>query len=142
MPGLAPQFRDGTPARSRDRDRGWQRWLPRARRPKRIRAQCRPHLRVNTMNLPASSPPWISTLLPMFVCSFGYPLHRPVYILPGNVGLTFADQIDDALVRFQVFAPDRGLLMTRRDAHTHERKKWQQYAPCMLQQKWISGGFA
>ena len=78
----------------------------------------------------------------MFVRSFGKPLHRPFYILMCDLRLTFADQIDNALMRFQVFAPDRGLLMTRRHAHAHKRKKRQQDTACMLEQKWIPGGFA
>jgi hypothetical protein len=78
----------------------------------------------------------------MFVRSLGKALHRPVHILPGNVALTFADEIDDALMGFKVFAPDRGLLLTRRHAHANKGKKRQQNAAGMLQQKRVAGGLA
>src|ERR1700733_6864356 len=41
---------------------------------------------------------------------------------------------------FQVFTPQRGLLMTGRNAHANEGKKRQQNAARMLQQKWIARG--
>ena len=91
---------------------------------------------------PDSSPPLIPTFLPVGTRRSRKALHRPVQILPGNVALTFADQIDDPLMGFQVFTPHRGLLMTGRYAHANEGKKRQQNAAGMLQHKRIAGNLA
>lgn len=84
----------------------------------------------------------IPTFLPVGTRRLGKALHRPVQILPGNVALTFADQINNPLMSFQVFTPHRGLLMTGRYAHANEGKKRQQNAAGMLQQKRIAGNLA
>src|ERR1700734_2353598 len=75
------------------------------------------------IDLPRSSPYLIPAFLPVGARSFGKTLHRTVHMLPGNVALTFANQIDDPLMSFDVFTPRRGLLITGRYAHANEGKK-------------------
>ncbi len=87
-----------------------------------------------------SSPLLIPTFLPVRARGLRKAFHRPVHILPRNFALTFADQVDDPLMGFQVFTPQRRLLLTGRHAHANEGKKRQQNAARMFQQKWIAGG--
>ena len=82
----------------------------------------------------------LPAFLPVRARCLGKALHRPAHILPANVTLTFADQIDDPLMGFDVFTPQRGLLTTGGNAHANEGKKRQQNAAGMLQQKWIARG--
>ena len=84
----------------------------------------------------------IPTFLPVGTRCRRKALHRPVQILPGNVALTFADQIDDPLMGFQVFTPHRGVLIKGRYAHANKGKKRKQNAAGMLQHKRIAGDLA
>lgn len=73
------------------------------------------------------------------MCGFGEADHRSFHVLFSYVALTFAQEVDDSLVRFQVFIPDGSSLSTRSHSQANERKKWRQDSDGVFQKVWVPG---
>src|SRR5579864_284923 len=97
---------------------------------------------VSTMTFPLISPDMFLAFLPMVVCGLAKAFHGPLHVLLRDFAFALTDQIDDLLVRFEIFLPRGCGLATGGYTHAHKREQRNQNATGMLNQVGIPGKIA